>query len=140
MDKIVLVDGVAGVLSTSVAQDDEILKSSEFKNLPEISNGERATVTIFERSFGGKIDEYEIVHVTQHDADSDKATVERAQEGTEKRNWDSGSLWSHGLTSQTLYDYIHQVLSSGFKMESEDGTLWEVTVSNDGDLEVNDVD
>ncbi len=89
---------VSGTLSSSVSSSDTILESDALANLPAISGGDYAAITIGYDRAGGVAPE--TVWVTAHAANATSATIVRAREGTTARAWSSGAVWVHGPTPE----------------------------------------
>lgn len=89
---------VSGTLSSALASGDTTMAAAALANLPAISGGDYAAITIGYDRPGGAIPE--TVWVTAHGANATSATIVRAREGTTARAWDSGAAWVHGPTPE----------------------------------------
>lgn len=92
-------DFLNGDLDTAVSDTDTTLSSPSFADMQAIdsADGDIMALTLDPASAGP-----EIVHVTDHAADSTNVTVTRGEEGTTAQSHDSGTPWAHAATANDL--------------------------------------
>lgn len=93
------------ITNDPLAIDGVAMSSPALADLPVVSAPDVAAITLFDGN------EYEIIHVTDHVALSDTATILRAQEGSVAKEWPVGSRWNHGLTAE---DTSKTIRGTGF--------------------------
>ena len=108
-------NAVAGELSASLGSEDTTMESDGLADLPVVvaSQEYERVALIEENADTGRIDQYEILYVVDHDEESTTAVVERGREGTDSQSWGLQSVWRHVDTVETkvlvkdLDDTIH---------------------------------
>ncbi|QBI19344.1 hypothetical protein ER308_07160 [Egibacter rhizosphaerae] len=80
------------------------LNSPGLEDLPVVDGGDPDEFAVLVLDpMGG---DPEVVHVTDHAADSSSATISRGEEGTSAQEWPQGTLWRHGLTAAELDELL----------------------------------
>lgn len=114
-------DYVFGTLAAEIGTGDTTITSTGLERLSAVSSPDIAAVILYSG------DAYEIVHVTDHTALSDTATVLRGQEGTAAQAWGTGAAWLHGLTVADV-----DALAAGGGGGSGSGGILAYVVDNPG--------
>lgn len=123
------VNSLFGVLDTALGPLDTELASTTLAQLGEVSSG-FLRVTL---DPGRVVGDPEIVHITQHVAGAETATIRRAAEATTPRNHPAGVAWEHAPTVTdyrlaTLTDVRPDIYIDGAKKTLVENPNWDPLV------------